>query len=353
VSAYSEKFSASLVPLDFGAKVHTINATTCRFEKNRIFVQKNRKMSLANVFLRHRFILERLRIKPHTFEQLEHYWEMSEMNIKGQELSQRTLQRDIPIIAEVYRVSIKCNRSTQEYRIIDEAEAFSQNLLEAFDVYHALQNYYGKLSESILFDKRIPQGTQYLSLLLDAIEKQKKIEIHYYKFWGSKEVQVRTIEPYLLKESEHRWYVLAMDVDKKALRVFGLDRIRAIEDRGMKRMQRPPRGIERFFYDSFGVWVDNDRTKAEKVILSFRRNEKDSFFTPNPAEYLRAMPLHRSQVFLKDSPEEIVLSLQIKITPDFIKEILSYGSHVKVISPEHLAERILQEIKNTLLLYAN
>ena len=65
------------------------------------------------------------------------------------------------------------------------------------------------------------------------------------------------------------------------------------------------------------------------------------------------MPLHRSQVFLKDTPEEIILSLQIKITPDFIKEILSYGSHVKVISPEHLAERILQEIKNTLLLYAN
>ena len=310
-------------------------------------------MSLANVFLRHRFILERLRIKPHTFKQLEHYWEMSEMNIEGQKLSQRTLQRDIPIITEVYRVSIKCNRSTDEYYIIDEAEAFSQNLLEAFDVYHALQNYYGKLSESILFDKRIPQGTQHLSTLLQAIKQKKQLQLHYYKFWGNKEIQIRTIEPYLLKESEHRWYVLAMDVEKKALRVFGLDRISSIEDKDIKRMYAPPRGIERFFDDSFGVWVDNDRTKAEKVVLSFRRNERDSFFTPNPAEYLRAMPLHRSQVFLKDSPEEIVLSLQIKITPDFIKEILSYGSHVKVISPEHLAERILQEIKNTLLLYAN
>ena len=105
-------------------------------------------------------------------------------------------------------------------------------------------------------------------------------------------------------------------------------------------MYTPPRGIERFFDDSFGVWVDNDRTKAEKVVLSFKRNGSDSFFTPNPAEYLRAMPLHRSQVFLKDTPEEIILSLQIKITPDFVKEILSYGSHVKVVSPEHLSKRI-------------
>lgn len=308
-------------------------------------------MSLANVFLRHRFILERLRIKPHTFEQLEHYWEISEMNIERKELSQRTLQRDIPIIAEVYRVLIKCNRSTQEYRIIDEAEAFSQNLLEAFDVYHALQNYYGKLSESILFDKRIPQGTQYLSPLLDAIEKQKQIEIHYHKFWGSKEVQIRTIEPYLLKESQRRWYVLALDVDKKLLRVFGLDRIKSIEDMGMKRMYDPPKEIVHFFDDSFGVWVDNDRTKAEKVLLSFKKQEGDSFFTPNPAEYLRAMPLHRSQVFIKDTPEEIILSLKVKITPDFVKEILSYGAYVRVIEPQHLADRIKTEIKNALQLY--
>ena len=308
-------------------------------------------MSLANVFLRHRFILERLRVKPHTFEQLGHYWEISEMNIEGQELSQRTLQRDIPIIAAVYRVSIKCNRSNQEYYIIDEAEAFSQNLLEAFDVYHALQNYYGKLSESILFDKRIPQGTQYLSPLLDAIEKQKQIEIHYHKFWGSKEVQIRTIEPYLLKESQRRWYVLALDVDKKLLRVFGLDRIKSIEDRGIKRMYDPPKEIVHFFDDSFGVWVDNDRTKAEKVILSFKKQEGDSFFIPNPAEYLRAMPLHRSQVFIKDTPEEMILSLKVKITPDFVKEILSYGAYVRVIEPQHLADRIKTEIKNALQLY--
>ena len=276
---------------------------------------------------------------------------MSEMNIEGQKLSQRTLQRDIPIIAEVYRVSIKCNRSTQEYRIIDEAEAFSQNLLEAFDVYHALQNYYGKLSESILFDKRIPQGTQYLSPLLDAIEKQKQIEIHYHKFWGSKEVQIRTIEPYLLKESQRRWYVLALDIDKKLLRVFGLDRIKSIEDMGIKRMYDPPKEIEHFFDDSFGVWVDNDRTKAEKVILSFKKQESDSFFIPNPAEYLRAMPLHRSQVFIKDTPEEIILSLKVKITPDFVKEILSYGAYVRVIEPQHLADHIKTEIKNALQLY--
>jgi len=108
----------------------------------------------------------------------------------------------------------------------------------------------------------------------------------------------------------------------------------------MKRMQPPPRGIERFFDDSFGVWVDNDRTKAEKVILSFRRNEKDSFFTPNPAEYLRVMPLHRSQVFLKDTPEEIVPArvfagnkpttsiLAPALTPSVVGELIALYEHI-------------------------
>lgn len=239
---------------------------------------------------------------------------------------------------------------------MEDNDLYAQNLFEAFDVFRALQNH-GNLSKLIAFDHRYPKdaphpaGTQHLSTLLQAIKQKKQLQLHYYKFWGSKEVQIRTIEPYLLKESQRRWYVLALDVDKKLLRVFGLDRIKSIEDMGIKRMYDPPKEIIHFFDDSFGVWVDNDRTKAEKVILSFKKQEGDSFFIPNPAEYLRAMPLHRSQVFIKDTPEEMILSLRVKITPDFVKEILSYGAYVRVIEPQHLADRIKTEIKNALQLY--
>lgn len=315
-------------------------------------------MSLVNNFLRHRFLIERLRMAACSLgdfeDDLAHSGEYAEVK----SFSKRTLQRDIKDIREIYHIDIQYNKSIKKYEIVEDNDLYAQNLFEAFDVFRALQNH-GNLSKLIAFDHRYPKGTshpagtQHLSTLLQAIKQKKQLQLHYYKFWGSKEVQIRTIEPYLLKESQHRWYVLALDVDKKALRVFGLDRIRAIEDREIKRMQRPPQGIERFFDDSFGVWVDNDRTKAEKVTLSFRRNEKDSSSTPNPAEYLRAMPLHHSQVFLKDTPEEIVLSLQMKITPDFVKEILSYGAHVKVVAPEHLAERVKSEIKNALQLYDN
>ena len=313
-------------------------------------------MSLVNNFLRHRFLIERLRITTRSLTDFEDDLAHSGEYAEVKPFSKRTLQRDIKDIREIYHIDIQYNKSIKKYEIVEDNDLYALNLFEAFDVFRALQNY-GNLSKLIAFDHRHPKGTphpagtQHLSTLLQAIKQRKQLQLHYYKFWGSKEVQIRTIEPYLLKESQRRWYVLALDVDKKLLRVFGLDRINSIEDMGIKRMYDPPKEIEHFFDDSFGVWVDNDRTKAEKVILSFRRNEKDSFFIPNPAEYLRAMPLHRSQVFIKDTPEEIILALKVKITPDFVKEILSYGAYVRVIEPQHLADRIKTEIKNALQLY--
>ena len=313
-------------------------------------------MSLVNNFLRHRFLIERLRMAARSLTDFEDDLAHSGEYAEVKHFSKRTLQRDIKDIREIYHIDIQYNKSIKKYEIVEDNDLYAQNLFEAFDVFRALQNH-GNLSKLIAFDHRYPKntphpaGTQHLSTLLQAIKQKKQLQLHYYKFWGSKEVQIRTIEPYLLKESQRRWYVLALDVDKKLIRVFGLDRIRAIEDRGMKRMQLPPREIERFFDNSFGVWVDNDRTKAEKVILSFKKQESDSFFIPNPAEYLRAMTLHRSQVFIKDTPEEMILSLKVKITPDFVKEILSYGAYVRVIEPQHLADRIKTEIKNALQLY--
>jgi len=348
VSAYSEKFSASLIPLDFGAKIHPINATTCRFEKNRIFVQK-KKMTTVAIFLRHQFIIQQLRI----YGALS-YDEISD-NYKdrfGDTFELRTLQQDIKDIECIYKIKIKYSKSDKVYRIVEEGDTYIEDLLEAFDVFQAFQEHEDS-SRYVVFDTRQSSGTQYLSFLIKAIIQQKRIEFRYQKRYPPKEVLTRTIDPYLLKESQRRWYLLGMDVQKEQWRIFALDCMEDLEERGHGAHTREKaKQAQTFFDDSFGVWVDNDRTKAEKVVLSFKKNESDSFFTPNPAEYLRAMPLHRSQVFLKDTPEEIILSLQIKITPDFVKEILSYGSHVKVVSPEHLSERIQEEIKKTLLLYA-
>ena len=303
-------------------------------------------MSLAKTFLKHRFIIEQLRRRPQKLIELNATWKDSEDNVEGGDLLQRTLQRDIQVIREVYNIEIKCNRSTNEYEITEDNDLYVQNLLEAFDVFRALQNY-GNLSEVIQFEKRLPAGTEYLSPLLRAIKEKRQVKLHYYKFWDrSSQTQERTIEPYLLKEAQRRWYVLAWDVEKEALRVFGLDRIKRLDDeRGVKFQHPVPKDVEHYFDDSFGAWVDNERTQAEEVVLAFRKLPTDTVFIPNPAKYLEAMPLHSSQEILKDEEEAIVLRLRIKITPDFIKELLSYGKQVEVLTPVHLQKELIAKQK--------
>ena len=303
-------------------------------------------MSLAKTFLKHRFIIEQLRRRPQKLIELNATWKDSEDNVEGGDLLQRTLQRDIQVIREVYNIEIKCNRSTNEYEITKDNDLYAQNLLEAFDVFRALQNY-GNLSEVIQFEKRLPAGTEYLSPLLRAIKEKRQVKLHYYKFWDrSSQTQERTIEPYLLKEAQRRWYVLAWDVEKEALRVFGLDRIKRLDDeRGVKFQHPVPKAVEHYFDDSFGAWVDNERTQAEEVVLAFRKLPTDTVFIPNPAKYLEAIPLHSSQEILKEEEEAIVLRLRIKITPDFIKELLSYGKQVEVITPAYLQEELTAKKK--------
>ena len=303
-------------------------------------------MSLAKTFLKHRFIIEQLRRRPQKLIELNATWKDSEDNVEGGDLLQRTLQRDIQVIREVYNIEIKCNRSTNEYEITEDNDLYAQNLLEAFDVFRALQNY-GNLSEVIQFQKRLPAGTEYLSPLLRAIKEKRQVKLHYYKFWDrSSQTQERTIEPYLLKEAQRRWYVLAWDVEKEALRVFGLDRIKRLDDEQGVKFQHPvPKDVEHYFDDSFGAWVDNERTQAEEVVLAFRKLPTDTVFIPNPAKYLEAMPLHSSQEILKEEEEAIVLRLRIKITPDFIKELLSYGKQVEVLTPAHLQEELTAKQK--------
>ena len=307
-------------------------------------------MTTVAIFLRHQFIIQQLRSQG-ALTYREIYSNYKDRFSDTFEL--RTLQRDIKDIENIYKIKIKYSKSDKVYRIVEEGDTYIEDLLEAFDVFQAFQEHEDSY-RYVVFDPRQSSGTQHLSFLIKAIIQQKRIEFRYQKRYPPKEVLTRTIDPYLLKESQRRWYLLGMDIQKEQWRIFALDCMEELEEKGRGAHDREKaKQAQTFFDDSFSSWVGDGQLKAEKVILSFRRNEKDSFFTPNPAEYLRAMPLHHSQVFLKDTPEEIVLSLQMKITPDFVKEILSYGAHVKVVVPEHLAEQVKSEIKNALQLYDN
>lgn len=65
------------------------------------------------------------------------------------------------------------------------------------------------------------------------------------------------------------------------------------------------------------------------------------------------MPFHHSQIVEKEdkSKNEVVISLFLKPTYDFEREILSYGSGMKVLAPESFKKRLKEEVSNMYTMY--
>jgi predicted DNA-binding transcriptional regulator YafY len=59
-------------------------------------------------------------------------------------------------------------------------------------------------------------------------------------------------------------------------------------------------------------------------------------------KYNESFPLHESQETLIDDENEFRIRLRVKITYDFIMELLSQSQSMKVIAPEHLKDKLVE-----------
>lgn len=300
-------------------------------------------MSQKETIIRHRIIIQKLRSNPSSFEEIQAKLEQEAdlLDYDKLNISKRTFQRDLQEIASLYNIEIQFDRSQKRYFISsDEQDDYSERMFEALDVFQAL-NLNRPLSEFIQFDTRKAKGSEHLSGILYAIQNKFRVELRYQKFW-SDTAEKRTIEPYLLKEYRKRWYVWAFDSVKKEFRTFGLDRIITMQIKDSK--FQFPQNIDprKYFRDSFGVIVPDNNPKAEEILLKF---------TENQGEYIRTMPLHDSQEILEDNGDEMLVKVKLVPTYDFLMEILYHGELVKVIAPNHFAEKIKNRLKRAVSLY--
>ena len=80
----------------------------------------------------------------------------------------------------------------------------------------------------------------------------------------------------------------------------------------------------------FGAYSSNSLS-VEEVVLSF---------SPKSGRYNDAFPLHESQETLVDDGKEFRIRLRVKLTRDFIQELLSQSEDLVVISPKHLRKEL-------------
>jgi predicted DNA-binding transcriptional regulator YafY len=302
-------------------------------------------MSKVGIIQRYLLIIRKIRNERHiSLENLTNQVE-KELSYYGATdtvgVSKRTIQRDFRDIRVEFGIDIDYSKSHNGYSISESAQSDIERILEPFDLLGAL--YTDKSLQNCIFtEKRKSKGTEHLSSLIFAIKNDFITEFFYLKYDNSFS-HVRKVQPYALKEFKGRWYLLAIEIDGRPeewgmIKSWGLDRIQKLEITRKRFNKNPQINIEDEFRNTFGIYSDKDK-EAEEVILSF---------TPQGGKYNESFPLHESQQTLIDNEEEFRIKLNVKLTYDFMMELLSQSDNMKVIAPAHLKDALIDIHKNAI-----
>ena len=249
--------------------------------------------------------------------------------------SRRTFNNHREAVEEVFGIRIECNRSTSRYFIgstddITDDNAETAWLINTFTVNNMLSLGKERLSGRVSVED-IPSGHRHLTSIMEAMTENREIKIQYQKY-TSAESDSYTLRPYAVKEFAKRWYIVAYCIERKGLRVYGLDRIRHLELTGESFRMPKNFDVDELFSTSFGIYIPEEKGRT----ITFRTS-------PTDARFLRDLPLHSSQREISSDGESVTFSIFVFPNKALVMEFCKYGSGLEVLSPEDIRTQVAEE----------
>ena len=295
--------------------------------------KKKLKSSTAYLFNCYIWLLNTIARGPISRAAIDEKWAHSSVNDYKQDyLPESNFHRWKTTVELLFEVKIKCNGNNEYY--IEEATDLRNadlrlRLLNLMSMDSLLKDS-KELSDQILFEP-IPSGEKFLAPIIEALRDKTAIEMTYQGF--TKDYPATFIvEPYCLKMFKQRWYMLAYSPGTDDMRVYGLDRIHAIEPTMQK--YKLPRGFnaEAYFKDAYGT-----------ADLSYEPVEVKISVSSEQVPYLRTLPLHASQEEIETNEEYSIFRYFIIPSTDFKQELYKYGSDVEVLAPESMRKEFAED----------
>jgi predicted DNA-binding transcriptional regulator YafY len=253
-------------------------------------------------------------------------------------LTERSFERDLKTIRELFFINVEYNRFKNGYYINTESFSDFSEWVQVFE----LVNNYQVLNETLIqltsnceyidFDRStLKLNPEFLKLILKAIINKQYIQFDYTNY-QTNAVKSVVFQSVLLKEFQNRWYVCGCEKGG-VFKSYGIDRITnlvLLSEYFSPTVKNP----KELFDHIIGLTLEE--YSLEQVILSFH---------PLQGKYIKSQPLHTSQQILIE--DEIEFRIAIRVIPNYELEeqILKHGERVKVIEPQWLRE----EIKSRLL----
>lgn len=245
-------------------------------------------------------------------------------------------------IQEIFDVNIRCNKSCGNTYYIENKDDISGGftrrwLLNAMAV-HSMLDQAQDINECVLYED-IPEGTQYLSMIVDAICQRNKLQLTYHSFNRQEQYEL-TLAPYCLKVFKQRWYVAGCpSTHPDEIRIYALDRVQVMRPTIEGYVYPKNFDAKEFFAPYYGVFRNATPTK---VLIEA---------TPKSAQFLRLLPLHESQKELRQFHGNTFFEYFIAPTLDFIQELRTHGTDIRVREPEELVKIFREEAKKAYKMY--
>lgn len=321
-----------------------------------------------NAFIRYRVIDTLLRTKDFvkTSDVVEKLWIQHDL-----EVSSRTINKDIQALETDFSAPIEYDNSQKAYYYPENvAEIFPTLDLQVeeinaltfyaktlqqyrdFDVFKDFTNAIDKIVDAVKIKSRqnevtdrikiqpenFPkfQGSDLIPEIISGFDANKKFEFIYQKH-NSTDSKQHIVTPILLKEYDHLWYLLAKREGKDYVTTFALDRITEFKITENNCEDVSGFNAEEYYNHAFGIAVPEGN--VEDVVLEFEDWR---------GRYLISAPIHKSQEFVEEKDGKIILRIKVIPFHELHSKILSYGDHVRVLSPESLKLKIKELLQNTL-----
>lgn len=258
-----------------------------------------------------------------------------------EEFPERKFHRYKEEIQEIFDVDIRCSKSRGNVYYIENKDDISggtrQWFLNAMAV-HSMMDQAKDITDCVLYED-IPEGTQYLSLIVDAIRHRTQLQLTYHSFNRQEQYEL-ILSPYCLKVFKQRWYVAGCpSTHPNETRIYALDRVQTMRPTDQNFIYPKKFDAKTFFAPYYGVFRNATPTK---VIIEA---------TPASTQFLRLLPLHDSQKELRQFHGNTFFEYYIAPTLDFIQELRTHGTDIRVREPEELVAIFRNEAQKAYEMY--
>lgn len=278
-----------------------------------------------------------------TLKELNEKWRTNVDLSRGEDLPRQTFDRWKSGILDLFGILIDCEQRGGYHYYIANPKELSEGKLRTW-----LLNTYGTaetLSSNLsihdrILTENIPSSQDHLSTVLEAMKSNNMLHITF-KAFTMKEPKRFLVEPYCVKMSAQRWYMLARNTEHKNLRLYSLDRIETVEISNTRFVLPDDFNAKDYFAEFFGIVLD-ESVPLQTIILRADKYHQN---------YMRTLPLHPTQREIFACDDYADFELKLRPTYDFYMKLMSFGNMIKVLEPKTLQEEICKWLENTIEMY--